>query len=170
LVVDTRAPATLIGATMDVVPELSADDLWRAHADELLRFATVLAGPNDAYDVVADAMLGAAAAATAPTVINRRAYLFRAVANRARDEHRRRQRRWRRDLAAVGPATAVQPDNHSDVRRAVAELSVQQRAVVYLAYWEDLPEREIAEVLGVSPGTVHRTLQRARETLREALR
>ena len=52
---------------MDVVPDVSIDDLWRTHADELLRFATVLAGPHDAYDIVADAMLGAAASAGAPT-------------------------------------------------------------------------------------------------------
>lgn len=155
---------------MSAVPELSIDDLWRAHADELLRFATVLAGPHDAYDVVADAMLAAAPAATSAAVTNRRAYLFRAVANRANDEHRRRQRRWRRDLAAVGPATTDLPDEHSDVRRAVAGLTVQQRAVVFLAYWEDLPERAIADLLELSPGTVHRTLQRARESLRQVLR
>ena len=155
---------------MDLVPELSIDDLWRVHADELLRFATVLAGPHDAYDIVADAMLGAGAAATAPTVTNRRAYLFRAVANRAYDEHRSRKRRWRRDLAAVGPASVEQPDDHSEVREAVAHLTVEQRAVVYLAYWEDLPERAIADLLDLSPGTVHRTLQRARDSLRKALR
>jgi RNA polymerase sigma-70 factor (ECF subfamily) len=155
---------------MDILSEQPADELWRAHADELLRFATVLAGPHDAYDIVADTMLNAAEAASAPGVANRRAYLFRAVANRAHDEQRRRRRRWRRDLAAVGPASTTQPDDFSEVRRAVARLSVQQRAVVYLAYWEDLSEREIAELLELSPGTVHRTLQRARETLRKALR
>jgi RNA polymerase sigma-70 factor (ECF subfamily) len=154
---------------MGILPEPLAVELWRAHADELLRFATVLAGPHDAYDIVADTMLNASEAATAPSVANRRAYLFRAVANRANDEHRRRKRRWRRDLAAVGPATTTQPDDFSEVRRAVARLSVEQRAVVYLAYWEDLSEREIAVMLELSPGTVHRTLQRARDTLRKAL-
>ena len=155
---------------MDLVPELSIDDLWRAHADELLRFATVLAGPHDAYDIVADVMLSAGAAAADPGVTNPRAYLFRAVANRAYDEHRSRKRRWRRDLAAIGPASVEHADDHSEVREAVADLTVEQRAVVYLAYWEDLSERAIAELLGLSPGTVHRTLQRARDTLRKALR
>ena len=103
------------------------------------------------------------------TVANPRAYLYRAVANRAYDLKRSRVRRWRRDLAAVGPASATQPDDFSDVRRAVARLSVTQRAVVYLAYWEDQPERAIAEHLGLSPGSVHKTLERARDTLRKAL-
>jgi RNA polymerase sigma-70 factor (ECF subfamily) len=136
----------------------------------LLRFATVLAGPSDAYDIVVDAFLGAVERASSAEVVNARVYLFRAVANRAYDEHRRRQRRWRRELTAIAPALGSQPDDFSDVRRAVAHLSVQQRAVVYLAYWDDLPERAIAELLDLSPGTVHRTLERARQALGEALR
>jgi len=56
------------------------------------------------------------------------------------------------------------------VRRAVAELSLSQRSVVYFAYWEDRTEREIADTLGLSLGTVHRHLTRARTHLRKALR
>ena len=145
------------------------EDLWRSHADELLRFATVLVGPADAYDLVADTMLRVAAQANAPAVANKRAYLFRAVANRAVDQRRSQQRRWRRDLAAVGPASTSQPDDFADVRRAVSELTPMQRAVVYFTYWEDLSERAIAELLELSPGTVHHTLERARQDLRKAL-
>jgi RNA polymerase sigma factor (sigma-70 family) len=145
------------------------EELWRRHADELLRFATVLVGPTDAYDIVADTMLRVAAHVQSPTVTNRRAYLFRAVANRATDQRRSQLRRWRRDLAAVGPVSTTQPDDFADVRRAVAALSPMQRAVVYLTYWEDLPERAIADFLELSPGTVHHTLDRARTILRRAL-
>lgn len=157
------------GWTMLMVHQSAEEDLWREHADELLRFATVLVGPNDAYDVVADAMLRASGQASSPSVTNKRAYLFRAVANRATDQRRTQRRRWRRDLAAIGPATAAQPDDFADVRRAVADLTLSQRAVVYFTYWEDLPERAIAELLQLSPGTVHHTLERARATLRKAL-
>jgi DNA-directed RNA polymerase specialized sigma24 family protein len=41
---------------------------------------------------------------------------------------------------------------------------------VYFAYWDDLPERAIADLLQVSPGTVRRHLVRARLNLRKALR
>jgi RNA polymerase sigma factor (sigma-70 family) len=145
------------------------EDLWRRHADELLRFATVLVGPTDAYDVVADVMLRAADHVGSPDVVNKRAYLFRAVANRVTDQRRSQLRRWRRDLAAIGPASTAQPDDFADVRRAVATLSPMQRAVVYFTYWEDLPERAIAEMLQLSPGTVHHALDRARAILRKAL-
>lgn len=103
-------------------------------------------------------------------VTNQRAYLFRAVVNHAHDLRRSRERRWARDLAAIGSTSMAAPDTFIDVRRAVAGLSVQQRAVVYLAYWEDLTERSIADFLQVSPGTVRRHLVRARSNLRKALR
>lgn len=146
------------------------DELWRTHADELLRFATVLVGPADAHDIVVEAFLRSCEPVISGTVANPRAYLFRAVANHANDLRRSRERRWARDLAAIGPASSASPDSFVDVRRAVADLSVQQRAVVYFAYWEDLPERSISELLQVSPGTVRRHLIRARLNLRKALR
>jgi RNA polymerase sigma factor (sigma-70 family) len=67
------------------------------------------------------------------------------------------------------PAHTEGPDTFIDVRRAVAGLSVAQRAVVFLAYWEDMTERDIAEWLQLSPGTVHRHLELARNHLRKVL-
>ena len=148
----------------------SVDDLWHAHGDELIRFATVLVGPNDAHDVVVESFLKVTISIEVRGVANRRAYLFRAVVNHAHDLRRGRERRWARDLAAIGPASVAAPDTFIDVRRAVAQLSVQQRAVVYFAYWEDLPERSIADLLQVALGTVRRHLVRARTNLRKALR
>lgn len=155
---------------IDDAPTTATEVLWRQYADELLRFATVLVGPFDASDIVVDAFLRCAAASAATEVENQRAYLFRAVNNRALDLRRARQRRWARDLAAILPATSTTPDPLVDVRRAVAALSVAQRAVVYLVYWEDQTERSAAETLQISPGTVRRHLTRARTHLRKALR
>lgn len=154
----------------DTTDTSAADELWRTHADELLRFATVLVGPTDAHDIVVEAFLRSTESMTPGGVTNQRAYLFRAVVNHAHDLRRSRERRWARDLAAIGSTSMAAPDTFIDVRRAVAGLSVQQRAVVYLAYWEDLTERSIADFLQVSPGTVRRHLVRARSNLRKALR
>lgn len=154
----------------DTTDTSAADELWRTHADELLRFATVLVGPTDAHDIVVEAFLRSTESMTPGGVTNQRAYLFRAVVNHAHDLRRSRERRWARDLAAIGPTSMAAPDTFIDVRRAVVGLSVQQRAVVYLAYWEDLTERSIADFLQVSPGTVRRHLVRARSNLRKALR
>ena len=49
---------------------------------------------------------------------------------------------------------------------ALRQLTPRQRAVVVLRYYEDLPEAQVAEILGCSVGTVrsqtHRTLARLR--------
>ncbi len=56
-----------------------------------------------------------------------------------------------------------------EVAAAVARLSSQQRAVVFLTYWDDLDARAVADLIGVSEGTVRRQLGRARDRLREVL-
>ena len=53
---------------------------------------------------------------------------------------------------------------------ALAQLSPQQRAVVYFTYWDDLLPSQIAELLDVSEGTVRKQLARARDHLRRILR
>lgn len=146
-----------------------AAELWRRYGADLLRLATLLVGPNEADDVVADAFLGACTAAASDDVDNPRAYLLGAVAKRAASLHRSRRRRLRRDLVAVGPATTTVADDFGDVRRAVARLTIAQRSVVYFVFWEDLTERQIADLLDLAPSTVHRTLVRAKLLLRKAL-
>ena len=92
---------------IDRTPSTGADQLWREHAGDLMRFATVLVGPGDANDIAVDAFLRSAAVAAGDTVANPRAYLMLAVANHAHDLRRSRERRWRRDLAAVGPSSTA---------------------------------------------------------------
>jgi RNA polymerase sigma factor (sigma-70 family) len=144
--------------------------LWVGHGPDLVRFATMLVGPTDGPDIAVEAFLRASGPANDPAVVDPRAYLFRAVLNRAHDLRRADERRWRRDLAAVGPASADAPDTFIDVRVAVSALSLAQRSVIYFIYWHDHTERQTAELLGVSLGTVRRHLVRARDQLRKALR
>lgn len=150
--------------------EFGAEALWRAHTPRLLEYATYLVGPSDAHDIVVDAFLKVVPRVLAGEVDHPGSYLLRAVRNQATSARRSRQRRWRRDLAGVGPSAVSAPDGHGEVRSAIAELSVAQRSVIYLVYWEDLSEADAARELGISPSTVHRHLGRARNRLRKALR
>ena len=89
-----------------------------------------------------------------------------AVVNGCRSWQRRhileRQRAPRDEL------TTTDPDGLA-VRSALAVLSTRQRAAVVLRYFEDLPEAEIAAVLGCRPGTVKSLLARSMPKLKEAL-
>lgn len=153
----------------------TADDVetYRRYSAELVRYATVLVGPADAADVVTDAVLAAFSSPSWADVVNRRAYLYRAVLNHSSSLHRSTARRRRREQVVVArdrPAAAPEPDPASiDAHRALAALSEQQRAVTYLTYWEDLPPERIAELLGVAEGTVRKQLARARDHLRRIL-
>ncbi|CAN0506634.1 unnamed protein product, partial [Phaeothamnion confervicola] len=151
---------------IDDIAPLSSEVLWRRHASDLLRFATALVGPTDAQDIVVEAVLRCSEAFTKQAPIDERAYLYRAVTRRALDLRRASERRWVRDLAAVGPISSSVSDPNVDVRQAVCQLSVKQRATIYLIYWEDLTERAAADSLGVSVGSVRRHLTRAQAHLR----
>ena len=71
-----------------------------------------------------------------------------------------------RSLAASPPRWESASADRDQVWRALAQLPPRQRAVVVLRFYEDLPERAIAEVLGCAVGTVKSQLSRALATLR----
>jgi RNA polymerase sigma-70 factor (ECF subfamily) len=151
--------------------ELAADDaeVYRRLAPELIRFATALVGRTDAGDVLSSAIVKALASPSWPTVSNHRAYLQRAVFNEAHAWLRRAAQRPGREARASVADRWELPALRPDVRQAVAQLSVRQRAVIVLTYWADLDPPTIAERLGVSEGSVRRHLARARARLREVL-
>lgn len=144
-------------------------EVYRLHADELTAFATSIVGPHDAPDMVSAAVLAAFSSSGWSRVENRRAYLYRTVYNECLRVTRRRAERTRRERLAARPRDVHLPDFRPDVADAVRALSPQQRAVVVLTYWQDLPIHAVAEYLGVSDGSVRKHLARARAHLREAL-
>jgi RNA polymerase sigma-70 factor (ECF subfamily) len=143
--------------------------LWHDHGQRLVRFAGAVVGPHDAHDIASEVFFDVASELLDGRVEHPNAFLYRAVSNRARNMRRSRQRQWRRDLYAVPHRHIDAPDSFVEVRHAVASLSVSQRAVVFLVYWEDRTERDVADMLQISPGTVRRHLVRARVHLRKAL-
>lgn len=147
------------------------ESVFRNYSEELTRYATGLVGPFDAPDVVTDACLKAFETRNWPEVVDRRAYLYRTVLTVAHDHHRRTLSRRVRELKSAGPDQIPDPAAAIDVEvlDAVARLSVQQRAAVFLTYWEDLSPEAVADRMGVSVGSVKRHLARARKRLGEIL-
>jgi RNA polymerase sigma-70 factor (ECF subfamily) len=150
-------------------PGSSIEERWNTLGPPALRFARILVGPHDAHDVMSNAFLRIEHSTGWDGVENPQSYLFRAVRNEAQNFGRSSRRRRQRDVAALRPRFTVVAESDLDVIDAIQALSVRQRSIVYLAYWEDMTETAIADTLGLSSGTVHRTLSRARHQLRKAL-
>jgi RNA polymerase sigma factor (sigma-70 family) len=139
--------------------------IWRKHKEELIRYATVLVGVDQAEDVlstVVERVLRRKGSLAA--LDDARPYLFQAVLNESRGRIRRRRViPWERDF--VEDHVGFRPD----VATAVGSLPERQRAAVYLTYWRDLPVSEVAALMGCGPGTVKRYLHLSRNRLRKVL-
>jgi RNA polymerase sigma-70 factor (sigma-E family) len=144
----------------------------RARQPALLRTAYLLTGDrHTAEDVVATAL---AKLYLAWDRVREResidGYVRRIITNETTSLWRRPWRR--REFAAEvlpdrGREEAYDDGSAAVVWRAVSALPPRQRAVVVLRYYEELSEAEIADVLGVSPGTVKSQASRALATLRK---
>ncbi len=150
---------------------ISIEDAYRKWSRDLLGYATALVGPSDAADLVAEAFSSVLRRGTDhwSAVDEPRRYLFRSVLNVARQNERGSSRRRRRETHWSMPPLQQELIADPEVVRALSALSVQQRAVTFLTYWEDLSPASVAEALHISEGSVKRHLARARNTLREVL-
>lgn len=141
------------------------EELYRLHATELTRYATGLVGPFDAAGIVTDAYRRAAKSGNWDHVASRRACLYKTVLSVAKDHRRRTTPRRLGKVESAAPKSAPAWDVDVDVLQAVNRLSVEQRAAVFLTYWEDLPPEAVSERMGISVGSVNRHLARARKSL-----
>jgi len=96
-----------------------------------------------------------------------RRWLLRVTANYCKDVLKSP---WRRRRASLEEVPAVDPAFRREEERALYEavmaLPEKYRAVLDLFYYEDLPVREIGEILSISPSAVTTRLSRAREMLK----
>jgi RNA polymerase sigma-70 factor (ECF subfamily) len=110
------------------------------------------------------------AAATHSSEEHRRNSLYRIATNLARDARRRSLLRPAflagDDIERVSSGDqAGATERTADCTRAMALMKPRERAMLWLAYAEGRSHREIAEVLGVSPGSLKLLLFRARRKL-----
>ncbi len=131
------------------------DEYVVARRAALLRTAYLLVGnAEDAEDLVQLALVKAVP--HWPKIAgNPEPYIRRILTREVLTRWRRR--RWRElstDTVPDRAAPTPDLDEREVLRRALLQLSPRQRAVVVLRYYEDLSERDTADALGISTGTV----------------
>jgi RNA polymerase sigma-70 factor (sigma-E family) len=167
------ASAHRAGGESESDAELAA--LLADNLEGLVRFAYFIVGDRDlADDVTAEAIERVLPHWRTGSVDDPMPYLRRAVVNTASNRHRRRQLEDRG--AGFVVLKLAQPESPEDavverdeMWRALRRLSVPQRAIVVLRYYEDLSEEVIAELLDISVGTVKSRSHRALKQLHREL-
>jgi RNA polymerase sigma-70 factor (sigma-E family) len=150
--------------------EESFREMAYAELPRLRRFAlAVTADPHRADDLVQGALERMYVAW--PRMSSPGAYLRTILVRLVVRESRRP---WRREYSTAelpepGQATTADPILGLDLARALAELSIKQRAIVVMRYIEDRPVLEVAEVMGIAAGTVKRQSADAVAKLRRIL-
>lgn len=158
------------------------EGLVQQHQTAVFRLAYLLLGdPDDAQDVAQEAFIRAyQALARFDASRPMRPWLLRITANLARN----RRRSLGRYVAALQRSLRAEPGPALQVEQAAAQrleaqalwqavqrLSRADQEVIYLRYFLELPEAEMASALEVAPGTVksrlHRALQRLRAVVDE---
>lgn len=145
----------------------------------LLNAMTVVAANRDiARDAVSEAFVRAlerwtavgAMASPSGWVYRVALNVLRRRARRAELERRLLLRRARATAATASSVAAELPASLApEVWAAVASLPPRQRTAIALRYVLDLPEAQVAQLMGVARGTVSATLVAARDHLRARL-
>ena len=151
--------------------EVEFEDWYRALHPRLVAGVLVSTGRlDDAADVADETMVRALERwSHVRTMASPDGWAFQVAFNLVRRRGRRRsleQTVLRR--SAAGSSTEVDGPA-GEAWDAVRRLTLRQRQVVALRYIADLPEAEIADVLGISRGTVSSTFADAKAALRVAL-
>lgn len=137
----------------------------------------ILQDPDDADDAAQDAFL--AAWRKIDQYDPRRPFrpwFLKIVANTARDLRRARRVRETRPLLPDVPSEEATPAQKTErlivgeqIERALADLPERQRLAVIMFDVEGYPHADIADILGVPPGTVRSLVFHGRRALRKAL-
>jgi RNA polymerase sigma-70 factor (ECF subfamily) len=130
----------------------------------------VIGDRAEAEDIVQEAFVRAVAAGRRFTeTANPEAWLRTTAINLHRSRWRKLRNFARIKEHLAAPQDILGLDNRLDVIEALRSLPVKQREVIAMHYLADLPVDDIAQELGLAPGTVKSRLSRGREAMAQAL-
>ena len=161
--------------------EAALEKFYRHYHVQVFQFARRLVNNEaDAAEITNEAMLEVWRAAARFAGESRvRTWLFGIVNHRAIDLLRRRRRRHEHadeltDVADEAPACNISDviggaQDAGRVRDCVQQLPERQKAVVHLAFFEELSYPEVAQVLDVPIGTIKTRVMHAKQRLQHCL-
>ena len=147
--------------------------MFQTRYPELVRLARLL-GADDPEDIAQEAFA---------RLIRRQhalrdhdaalAYVRSTVCNLVRNRHRHlrvvRMRTFAADVEVSSEQAVMVREDRRELQAALAALSPRRREAIVLRYWLDMSEREMAAIMGVSPGTVKSLVSRGLDALGQAL-
>ena len=141
--------------------ERRLEELAAAHGPRVLAYLARRTTPaEDAADVLQDVLTIAwRRISDAPDDPEHALAWLLAIARRTLANHRRGQARRHNATARL----------RAELAGALLYLGPDDQEVLALAYWDGLTGEQVAVVLGVTPGSARKRLQRARERLRTVL-
>jgi RNA polymerase sigma-70 factor, ECF subfamily len=149
------------------------EDVFEHDYDRLVQALTIVAGDKEtAADAVQEAFVCLVRRWDRLSTYEDPAGWVRRVALNQISEHQRsvwRQTRLLLKIEQQRPAREGASAMAEEVWEQLRTLPLKQRTALALHYVGDLTEREVADVMHVSEGTVKQHLHRARQTLRETL-
>ena len=160
--------------------QLTPEELCELHGADVCRFAAHFARRSeDADDIAQQALLNAIRGLD--TYDSRRGdlrgWLWRIVANTARDAARRERTRHLLIDRVIGMLrTAPLPEeaierraNDIDLFQSIGRLRARDRVLIAMRFGAGLSTAEIGEAMGLSPGAAQRALRRALDQLKKDL-
>lgn len=151
-----------------LMDEASFQAFYERYARSVWGYLTRIADRNQADDLLQETFYRFyRAGATYESEGHRRNALFMIATNVARDAYRRRGGTTQVALDEIHEQAHLHdtPEQKTDLQRALAQLKPQQRELLWLAYAQGSSHEEIAEIVGVTRGSVKALLFRARRKL-----
>jgi len=167
-----RPPTTM---TVPVTTGDALEALFATHYRELVRLVSGLLDDNESCEEAVQDAFASMLRRDRPLPSGKEAaYLRSAALNSARSQLRKRRVR-RRHLEAVAPPTeaaeaaALNRLENRGILETIRTLPRRQSEVLLLRFQADLSELEIAETLGISPGSVKTHASRGLAAIRARL-
>ncbi len=159
---------------MNTNKDISAEELIEKYSDMVYRVAFSRAqNVEDARDITQEVFLKylkyTKAGNTFQEEEHRKAWLLKVAVNTGNTFVKTAWFRHRASLKEV-PDVGAEMEEKSEVYYAVMMLPEKYRLVIHLFYFEELPVKQIGDVLKISESAVKSRLHRARELLKEKLK